>query len=238
MQEIRLNEYRAQIKGLQLTLGTWDSYGIEKLKIIPGTGWEGLTITATFVTPEGSTRVLVPQDGMLPVPQEATAHPLPSGSQGQIVFTGVAEGIQRISTNVLYIVSDHAPIEGEDSHPTPSEFAQFVAQVQGAASDAKKSATEAADSASAAAASAGEAENSATQAAASQSAAAESATQAGQSATKAAESANLAQQGAANAGWFNVEGVDGILYLVRSDNAPEDFALQDNGEGVLEAVYG
>ena len=130
MQEIRLNEYRAQIDDLQLCLGTWDSYGIETLKVIPGTGWEELTITATFVTPEGSTRVLVPQDGVLPVPQEATAHPSPIGTKGQIVFAGVADGVQRISTSVLYIVTDHAPVEGKGSHPTPSEFAQFVAQVK------------------------------------------------------------------------------------------------------------
>ena len=33
-------------------------------------------------------------------------------------------------------------------------------------------------------------------------------------------------------------GEDGILYLIKSDNAPEDFGLEDNGKGVLIAVYG
>lgn len=66
----------------------------------------------------------------------------------------------------------------------------------------------------------------------------ESAEQAKTSEESAKEWADLAQQGAANAGWFYVYGEDGILYLVRSDNAPEDFALVDNGKGVLTAVYG
>ena len=49
----------------------------------------------------------------------------------------------------------------------------------------------------------------------------------------------LAQQCAENAGWFAVEGGDdGCLYMIRSDNAPEDFTLIDDGEGRLVAVYG
>lgn len=73
----------------------------------------------------------------------------------------------------------------------------------------------------------------------------DAAVQAAQSAENAEKSeesakgwADLAQQGAANAGWFYVYGEDGILYMVRSDNAPEDFGLEDNGKGVLIAVYG
>ena len=130
-----------------MRLGTWGSYGIEKLKILPGEGWEGLTITATFVTPTTSTRMLVPEDGIVTVPPEATANVFTAGVPARIVFSGVADGIQRITTDLPYRVSDHAPIEGDAPTPTPSEWEQFVAQVQGAASDAKKSATEAADSA-------------------------------------------------------------------------------------------
>ena len=33
-------------------------------------------------------------------------------------------------------------------------------------------------------------------------------------------------------------GEGGILYMVRSDNAPEDFRLADSGHGILEAIYG
>lgn len=156
-----------------MRLGTWGSYGIEKLKILPGEGWESLTITATFVTPTTSTRMLVSEDGLVTVPPEATASVFTAGFPARIVFSGVADGVQRITTDLPYRVSDHAPIEGDASTPTPSEWEQFVSQVQGAASDAKESATEAADSASAAAG---------------------SATQAAQSAEKADKSAQSAEE--------------------------------------------
>lgn len=51
-------------------------------------------------------------------------------------------------------------------------------------------------------------------------------------------SAELAQQAAESKGFFYVEGrEDGKLYLISSDNAPDDFSLVDR-EGVLIAVYG
>lgn len=113
-----------------MRLGTWGSYGIEKLKILPGEGWEGLTITATFVTPTTSTRMLVSEDGIVTVPPEATASVFTAGFPARIVFTGVADGVQRITTDLPYRVSDHAPIEGDAPTPTPSEWAQLVALYQ------------------------------------------------------------------------------------------------------------
>ena len=210
IQTVNLTGYKAQVNGAQyLRLGTWDSYGIEQLQIVPGPEWTGLVIKAVFVTAAGTTPVVVPESGLINVPPEATAQALGVESPGMIVFSGVAAGVQRITCNLLYLVSDHAPIDGTAPEPTPDEWAQFVAMVQQYAQQAGQSATEAAGSA----------------------------TDAKKSADSAAESAALAQQGAANAGWFTVEGVDGILYFTRSDNAPDDFVLQDNGEGVLEAVY-
>ena len=204
IQTIILSGYKAYVEGKQyLVLGTWDSYGIEQLQIFPGQEWTGLVIKAVFVTAAGTTPVVVPESGLINVPPEATAQALGVESPGMIVFSGVTAGVQRITCNLLYLVSDHAPIDGTAPEPTPDQWAQFVAMVQQYAQQAGRSATEAAGSAD-----------------------------------SAAESAALAQQGAANAGWFTVEGVDGILYFTRSDNAPEDFALQDNGKGVLEAVYG
>lgn len=146
MQEIRLNGYQAQTRTQMLRLGTKDSYGTEQLKIIPGPEWEGLTITATFTTPSGSTRVLMQEDGLIDVPQEATSQGLSSDNPGRIVFTGVGEDEQRITYDLLYLVTDHASIDGEDSHPTPSEFAQFVAQAKGDADRAVSSADTAAAS--------------------------------------------------------------------------------------------
>lgn len=246
VQTITLSGYSSQTAtGGLLQLGTWNSYGIEQLQINPGPEWTGLTITATFVTPNSSTRVVVPASGLIDVPPEATAQTLTVGNPGVVVFSGVSDGVQRISTNAYYVVSNHAPVEGDAPAPTPGPWEQFVAQVQQNANAAAQSAAESADSATEAAGSAAQSDSSADAAAASAlqssksaTASAGSASAAAQSAEQAANSANLAQQGASNAGWFNVEGVDGILYFIRSDNAPDDFMLQDSGSGILEAVYG
>ena len=130
--EIRLNQYSAvpANRTRRFSLGTKDSYGVEQLRIVPGEGWDGLTITATFHPPEGeAVQVLVPADGLIDVPPEATR----SGSElplkyGKIVFAGVADGMQRISCNLPYTVLDHAPVEGaESSGPAPSWYEQAAA---------------------------------------------------------------------------------------------------------------
>lgn len=130
--EIRLNQYSAvpADRTRRFSLGTSDSYGVEQLRIVQGEGWDGLTITATFHPPEGeAVQVLVPDDGLIDVPPEATR----SGSElplkyGKIVFAGVADGMQRISCNLPYTVLDHAPVEGaESSGPAPSWYEQAAA---------------------------------------------------------------------------------------------------------------
>lgn len=130
--EIRLTQYSAvpADRTRRFSLGTKDSYGIEQLRIVPGEGWDGLMITATFHPPEGeAVQVLVPADGLIDVPPEATR----SGSElplkyGKIVFAGVADGMQRISCNLPYTVLDHAPVEGaESSGPAPSWYEQAAA---------------------------------------------------------------------------------------------------------------
>lgn len=57
-------------------------------------------------------------------------------------------------------------------------------------------------------------------------------------AIEAKKAAELAGQLANKNGYFYVEGRNGKLYLITSDAAPPDFALKDNGKGVLIAVYG
>lgn len=130
--EIRLNQYTARPADLtrRFSLGTRDSYGVEQLRIVPGEGWDRLTITATFHPPEGeAVQVLVPADGLIDVPPEATR----SGSElpikyGKIVFAGVADGVQRISCNLPYTVMDHAPVDGAaSSGPSPSWYEQAAA---------------------------------------------------------------------------------------------------------------
>ena len=61
--EIRLNQYSAvpADRTWRFSLGTKDSYGVEQLRIVPGEGWDGLMITATFHPPEGeAVQVLIP----------------------------------------------------------------------------------------------------------------------------------------------------------------------------------
>lgn len=124
--EIKLDGYGAHTTLAEdrpvMLLGTAESYGIEMLHIAPGKDWEGLTITATFNAADGtSTDMLMGTDGNIAVPTEATAK---SGS-GRIVFTGVSDGIQRISCDLDYFVVAHSAINGVQSGGTaPSWFEQ------------------------------------------------------------------------------------------------------------------
>lgn len=115
-----------------LCLGTAESYGIEQLNIIPGAGWEGLVIKATF-HPASSEPVVVvvgENGGVIDVPPEATAKATAESSPGVIVFSGVADGVQRISADIAYTVLGHAPVDGKDSEPTPNQWEQLAAQYQ------------------------------------------------------------------------------------------------------------
>ena len=126
--EIKLDGYGAHTTLAEdrpiMLLGTAESYGIEMLHIVPGKSWEGLTVTATFNAPDGtSTDMLIDADGSITVPPEATVK---SGS-GRIVFTGVSEGVQRISCDLEYFVVAHSAINGVQSGGTsPSWFEQAV----------------------------------------------------------------------------------------------------------------
>ena len=126
--EIKLDGYGAHTTLAEdrpvMLLGTAESYGIEMLHVVSGESWEGLTVTATFNAPDGtSTDMLMSADGSITVPSEATAK---SGS-GRIVFTGVSNGIQRISCDLDYFVVAHSAINGVQSGGTaPSWFEQAV----------------------------------------------------------------------------------------------------------------
>ena len=124
--EIKLDGYGAHTTLAEdrpiMLLGTAESYGIETLHVVHGESWEGLTVTATFNAPDGtSTDMLMDADGSITVPSEATSK---SGS-GKIVFTGVSEGVQRISCDLEYFVVAHSAINGVQSGGTaPSWFEQ------------------------------------------------------------------------------------------------------------------
>lgn len=131
-QKIHLRGYTAQPSqpGRKLWLGTCGSYGTEQLELCPGPGWAGLTLSATFHPPgcQPPVRVLADKNRRVTVPPEATASASLT-QPGRIVFTGLAEGVQRISCNLLYYVADHANAEGPESSATPSVLEQALAQM-------------------------------------------------------------------------------------------------------------
>ena len=111
VKQVKLDGYKASVPGARvLQLGTYGSYGIEKIQVVPGDGWEDMTIAATFVTPSKSVRVVVPLDFVIDVPPEATAVALTSSNAGKIVFVGVKDGVQRVTSDIRFLVSDHAKI--------------------------------------------------------------------------------------------------------------------------------
>ncbi|MGN0974401.1 MAG: hypothetical protein ACI4OL_00250 [Gemmiger sp.] len=124
--EIALRDYRAvPADGCDaLRLGTRDSYGIERLHLVPDGSWEGLAITAVFHAPDGTATQMLADGGTVEVPPEATAAP----GEGRIVFAGTAQGRQRVSSDLVYRVRDHAPAEGaEPAGPAPSWYEQATA---------------------------------------------------------------------------------------------------------------
>lgn len=149
METIVLNGYGTNIAPYDaIELGTYDSYGIEQLQIIKGDGWEDLNVIATF-NPPNKKPVQVVVDSVTSicdVPKEATANLYGIGS---IVFVGLADGVQRISTDVEYIVKKHSNASGtEPAEPTPSIVQQILTEAQNAnktSANAKKLATDAKD---------------------------------------------------------------------------------------------
>lgn len=142
LHKIELTGYCAKSpEGPALYLGTAGSYGNEQLAVTLGKGWDGLTVTATF-QPAGVT-VLVPGDGTLDVPWEATETAL-DAAKGRIVFEGVTDGRVLISTDIPYAVGSHSDTEGSNSQPpTPSEWEQYVDEVKGDADRAEQAAKDA-----------------------------------------------------------------------------------------------
>lgn len=181
-----------------IELGTKDSYGTEKVRVIFGEGWSGLEALAVFHAPGGSaTKKTVGADGILEVPPEATAD---NAGRGKIVFLGLANGLQRITVDLPYSIRDHSGIDGDNpGTPTPDVVQQILENSNNAvrvAQDAKDAAENAHRAAEDAAIKAGE---EAGGAAASAAAAAASADTANAAKNAAAEAAYAAGNAAASA---------------------------------------
>ena len=149
MRIIKLDGYNATVDdGKKLELGTFDSYGEEQLQIVKAQNWENLSVIATFNPPNKKPVQVVVDSvtGVIKVPKEATANLY---GVGTIVFVGLADGVQRISADVEYIVRKHSNANGtEPAEPTPSVVEQILTEAQNAntnSAEAKKLATNAKD---------------------------------------------------------------------------------------------
>lgn len=134
--------HKVQLKGYSvrpgnLSLGTFDSYGIEQLHVTLDDTWSGLAVTATFNPPKGEpVEIRVPENGLIDVPAEATANE----GTGSIVYCGVANGVQLITKTQGYNVITHGNVGGTEPF-NPSE--SLATQVLQAALNAEKNSVEA-----------------------------------------------------------------------------------------------
>lgn len=198
--EISLAGYKATSTGGMLDLGTWGSYGIEKLHLTLDAAWQDLTITAFFnVNGKVVAKKVVGKDGYADVPWEATKENTFSGC---LAFEGSINGQRRISTNLNYKVTNHSETTDSDPVPTDDRWNQFVTETKGYRDGAFEAAERANTRAEDAEAASEEAQAAARAAKASENAAAASASNAAADAAKAgpyAKAAQAAQEAAENA---------------------------------------
>lgn len=126
--EISLAGYKATSTGGMLDLGTWGSYGIEKLHLTLDAAWQDLTITAFFnVNGKVVAKRVVGKDGYADVPWEATKE---NTFAGCLAFEGSINGQRRISTNLNYKVTNHSETTDSDPVPTDDRWNQFVTETK------------------------------------------------------------------------------------------------------------
>lgn len=121
LHEVQLKGY--SVRPGNLSLGTFGSYGIERLHVTLDDTWSGLAVTATFNPPKGEPReIRLPENGLIDVPAEATANE----GTGTIVYCGVANGVQRITKTQGYNVITRGPVGGtEPFKPMPRRFCRL-----------------------------------------------------------------------------------------------------------------
>lgn len=198
--EISLAGYKATSTGGMLDLGTWGSYGIEKLHLTLDAAWQDLTITAFFnVNGKVVAKRVVGKDGYADVPWEATKE---NTFAGCLAFEGSINGQRRISTNLNYKVTNHSETTDSDPVPTDDRWNQFVTETKGYRDGAFEAAEKANARAEDAETASEDAQAAARAAKASENAAAASASNAAADAAKAgpyAEAARAAQKAAESA---------------------------------------
>lgn len=238
--DIYLNGYKAVTFESPLRLGTYDSYGNERIRVLCSPEWDGLTIVATFKA-ASAVEVLVDADGMLDVPPEATATQQAAAGRCALTFVGTGEGRQTISCTTYYLVQDHATVGNVTPDPTPDKWQQFVDQVAADRAGAVAAAKEAARSAQDAKTAESNAKDSADNAAS-------SATAAKSSETAAAKSADDAKNYAAQvAGIVTSQAIFGVNFSGSTSagtrlGAAKDFVFTPGtdtsaGQNSFDAVY-
>lgn len=129
--EVRLNAYRALCDTGLLKLGTAGSYGVEKLHITREDAWVNYDIIAVFYPVKGSPvekRVAI--GDTVDVPPEASA----KAGIGKIVFNGYANGIRRLSCNLLFRITETGP-----DRPIITVTPDLIEQILSAANRAEQS---------------------------------------------------------------------------------------------------
>ena len=136
LHEIRVNGYAAEADG-PLDLGTWGSYGTEQLHFAFDSAWDDLTKSVTFST-DGYTgeavTLLLPESGLVEVPQQATAAQTVCG---RITVLGTCAGVQRISADLPYQTRNHSAVPGQAPQSLPSAFEEISTAAERASSRAQ-----------------------------------------------------------------------------------------------------
>ena len=126
---VKVRGYDPHLEGEDsLVLGTANSYGTEKISVTFDEFWEDRSIIAVFNNNGTSTPVDI-VDGVVEVPPQATAYSTPKGVYASVVFLGVKENSQIISTDLRYKVLHHSPIDGESPEHTPSAWEKVLSRL-------------------------------------------------------------------------------------------------------------
>nr|DAI06136.1 MAG TPA: hypothetical protein [Ackermannviridae sp.] len=219
--EISLSGYKATSDGM-LDLGTWGSYGVEKLHCTFDEAWRELTITAFFnVKGEVVGKSLVGKDGYADVPWEATKE---NTFAGRIVFEGSMNNQRRISANLNFKVTNHSEFEDSDPVPTDDRWNQFVTQNKEYRDGAYEAATKAEARAEDAEAASEDAQAAMRAAKASEDAAADSKNAAKDSEDKAKASADAAARSESNASVSERAAADSAAAAAASEGSAAESA--------------
>lgn len=113
-----------------LVLGTYDSYGVEKLHVTFDKYWDDcLRIIASFKNNGLKTEVLVDSEGYVEVPPQATKYPTAKGVVSTLTFLGVKKGGQILSNDLKYKVLNHTEVQGQSPETTPSAWEKLVSNL-------------------------------------------------------------------------------------------------------------